>query len=178
LFEDDGIKTTSRLQSFGAAAFRQLDLAFTEKVLILPGIRYNYYMKKVDFDIRTYGGLETNDRQLLTLKRSVYTDQAFAATMDESNFSGHVTVSYKVAGNIHSFAIYSISYKPVGINLGGLPTANGVVLTDLAYIKPEVVKHMELGIKTNPTKNSLFNIVLHITDIKDYQTQVQTAEVV
>ena len=177
LLEGYGIRTQSRLETFGAAVFGQLDWAITDRLHILPGIRYNYDKKKVDFDRKTYGGLETNDPQLLALKRSVYTDQAFIADVDESNISGQVTLSFKPGKNINAFATYSISYKPVGINLGGLPTANGQILTDLATIKPEDVNHFELGAKTSPTKNSTLNITLHNTVIKDYQTQVQTAEV-
>jgi iron complex outermembrane receptor protein len=177
LFEGYGIRTNSRLKTFGAAVFGQLDWAITEKLHVLPGIRYNYDKKEVDFDRKTYGGLDTEDPALLALKRAVYTDQAFTANVDESNFSGQLTVSYKVRSDINAFATYSLSYKPVGVNLGGLPTANGEVLTDLARIKPEGVTHYEIGVKTTPSRNFIFNVVVHQTDIKDYQTQVQTAEV-
>ncbi len=177
LFEGYGIKTRSRLQTFGAAVFGQLDWAITEKLHVLPGIRYNYDRKKVDFDRQTYGGLETEDPALLALKRAVYTNQAFNADVDESNISGQLTVSYKVRSDINAFATYSLSYKPVGINLGGLPTSNGEVMIELARIKPENVTHYEVGVKTTPTRNFIFNIVAHQTIVKDYQTQVQTAEV-
>lgn len=177
LFEGYGIRTNSRLQTFGAAAFGQLDWAITPKLHVLPGIRYNYDKKKVDFDRQTYGGLQTEDPALIALKRAVYTDQAFNADVDESNFSGQLTVSYKLRQDINAFATYSLSYKPVGINLGGLPTANGEILIDLARIKPEGVTHYEVGVKTSPARNFIFNLVAHQTDLKDYQTQVQTAEV-
>ena len=177
LLDGYGIRTRSSLATFGAAVFGQLDWTITERLHLLPGVRYNYDKKEVDFDRKTYGGLETNDPQLLAIKRSVYTDQAFTADVDESNLSGQLTLSFKANNNINTFATYSISYKPVGINLGGLPTANGHVLTELATIKPEDVNHFELGVKTSPTKTSTLNITLHNTVIKDYQTQVQTAEV-
>ncbi len=177
LLEGYGIKTKSRLQTSGAAVFGQLDWAITSKLHLLPGIRYNYDKKKVDFDRKTYGGLVTDDPALLAIKRAVYTDQQFAADVDESNFSGQVTVSYKATNSFSSFATVSTSYKPVGVNLGGLPTANGQVLTDLARIKPEFVKHAEFGIKTTPTSTSIFNVTLFNTEIEDFQTLVQTAEV-
>lgn len=177
LFDGFGIKTTSRLQSLGAAAFGQLDWAITERLHVLPGIRYNYDQKEVDFSRQTYGGLQTDDSALKALKNAVYTNQAFTADAEESNFSGQITLSYKASKRINTFATYSNSYKPVGVNLGGLPTANGEVLVDLARIKPEFVTHGEFGIKTTPTQNSIFNVVYHHTDIKDFQTQVQTAEV-
>ena len=50
-------------------------------------------------------------------------------------------------------------------------------MIDLATIKPEYVTHYEIGIKTKPTENSTLNLVYYNTDIKDFQTQVQTAEV-
>lgn len=177
LFDGYGIKTTSRLKSTGAAVFAQVDWAITPKFHVLPGIRYNYDAKDVNYDRVTYGGLQTTNPQLLALKRLVYTDQAFVTDAQESNFSGGLTVSYKPTDQINAFATYSISYKPVGVNLGGLPTANGEVLIELARIKPENVRHYEFGVKTTPTKNTIFNIVFHHTEIKDYQTQVQTAEV-
>jgi iron complex outermembrane recepter protein len=177
LFEGFGIRTRSRLQTWGAAVFGQLDWAITDELHVLPGLRYNYDKKDVDFDRKTYGGLQTTDPQLLALKAAVYTDQAFTASVDESNFSGQFTVTYKARNNVNSFATYSISYKPVGVNLGGLPTANGQVMIELARIKPEYVNHFEIGVKTSPAKNAILNIVYHHTDIKDYQTNVQTAEV-
>ena len=177
LFEGYGIKTTSRLKSFGGAVFGQLDWAITDRLHVLPGLRFNYDKKEVDYDRRTYGGLQTDDPDLIALKNIVYTNQTFTADVDESNFSGQLTLSYKASSRVNAFATYSTSYKPIGVNLGGLPTASGKVLTELARIKPESVRHIEVGVKTTPTANSTVNLVFHKTDIKDYQTQVQTAEV-
>lgn len=177
LLEGYGIRTKSNLTTLGAAIFGQIDLAITKKLHILPGIRYNYDRKKVDFSRETYGGLQTDDPELIALKRVVYTDQRFDADVDGSNFSGQVTLSFRATNRISSFATYSTSYKPVGINLGGLPTSNGQVLTDLARIKPEFVSHLEAGVKTTPARNSIFNVTIYQTEIDDYQTQVQTAEV-
>ncbi|HEV7348238.1 TonB-dependent receptor [Telluribacter sp.] len=177
LLDGYGIRTTSRLQSFGGAVFGQLDWALTDKLHLLPGIRFNYDQKDVDYKRETYGGLPTTDPALLAIKNAVYTNQAFNANVRENNFSGQLTVAYKASGQFNTFATYSNSYKPVGVNLGGLPTANGQVLTDLARVKPEYVTHFEAGIKTRPSAQSTLNLVVHNTDIKDYQTQVQTAEV-
>lgn len=177
LFDGYGIKTTSSLKSLGAAVFGQLDWAITEKLHLLPGIRYNYDKKDVDYSRVTYGGLQTNDPALLALKRLVYSDQAFVANAEESNFSGQLTLAFKAHENVNSFVTYSTSYKPVGVNLGGLPTLGGLPMLELATIKPEYVKHFEAGVKTKPGKNTILNAVFFTTDINDYQTQVQTAEV-
>jgi iron complex outermembrane recepter protein len=177
LFDGFGIQTNSRLQSFGAAIFGQLDWAITDRLHVLPGLRFNYDKKEVNYDRKTYGGLQTTDPDLLALKALVYTDQQFDANVDENNFSGQLTVAYKANSSINAFVTASTSYKPIGVNLGGLPTANGKAMTELAQVKPEYVKHFEAGLKTRPTANSILNAVFHYTNVNDYQTSVQTAEV-
>ncbi|GAB2799062.1 TonB-dependent receptor [Rhabdobacter roseus] len=177
LFDGYGIRTTSRLQSFGGAVFGQVDWAITSKLHLLPGIRFNYDKKEVDYSRQTYGGLQTTDPALIALKNAIYTNQAFQVDVEENNFSGQLTLAYKASSQFNAFATYSNSFKPVGVNLGGLPTASGAVLIDLARVKPEYVTHYEVGVKTRPTPQSTLNLVFHNTDIKDFQTQVQTAEV-
>lgn len=176
LFDNFGIKTTNRLRSTSAAIFGQVDWAVSDKFHVLPGIRYNYDKKIANYKRETYGGLQTTDPALLALKNGVYTNQAFDTDVDETNFSGQLTAQYKASSRLNAFGTYSISYKPVGINIAGLPTASGRVLTELARVKPEFVTHYEFGVKTRPTPNTVLNVVLHNTAIKDYQTQVQTPE--
>lgn len=176
LLDGYGIRTTSRLKTLSAAVFGQLDWAITDRLHVLPGLRYNYDDKKVDFNRKTYGGLETTDPALLALKALVYTDQAFNANTDNTNLTGQLTVSFKANNNINTYATFSTNYKPVGLNLGGLPTSGGKPMLELAEIKPEYVQHYEVGIKTTPTASSTLNLAVYNTDIRDYQTQVQTAE--
>ena len=177
LFDGFGTKTTSRLKTLGAAVFSQVDWSITENLHLLPGLRFNYDKKDVDYKRETYGGLQTTDPALLALKNALYTNQAFSFSVNENNFSGQVTLAYKPTKSINTFATFANSYKPVGVNLGGLPTASGVTLIELARVKPEYVTHYEIGVKTKPSSQSILNITLYNTDIKDYQTQVQTAEV-
>jgi iron complex outermembrane receptor protein len=176
LFDNFGIRTTNRIRSTGLAAFGQLDWAITDRIHFLPGIRYNYDKKIANYKRETYGGLQTTDPALVALKNAVYTNQAFDTDVSSDNFSGQLTVQYRAGSAINAFATYAISYKPVGINIGGLPTANGQVLIDLAKVKPEFVKHLEFGLKTKPSPSSVLNLVFYNTEINDFQTQVQTPE--
>lgn len=177
LFDGFGTKTTSRLKTLGAAVFSQVDWSITENLHLLPGLRFNYDKKDVDYKRETYGGLQTTDPALLALKNALYTNQAFNFSVNENNFSGQVTLAYKPTKSVNTFVTFANSYKPVGVNLGGLPTASGVTLIELARVKPEYVTHYEIGVKTKPSSQSILNITLYNTDIKDYQTQVQTAEI-
>jgi iron complex outermembrane receptor protein len=176
LFDNFGIRTTNRIRSTGLAVFAQADWSITDRIHILPGIRYNYDKKIANYKRETYGGLQTTDPALIALKNGVYSNQAFDTDVSEGNFSGQLTLQYRANNAINAFGTYSLSYKPVGVNIGGLPTANGQVLLDLARVKPEFVTHVEFGVKTKPSPRSVLNVVFHNTEIKDYQTQVQTPE--
>jgi iron complex outermembrane receptor protein len=176
LFEGYGIKTNAKIHSTSAAVFGQLDWAVTDRLHVLPGLRYNYDQKDADYDRKTYGGLQTNDPALIALKKLVYTDQAFTSDTDDTDFSGNITVSYKATEKINGYATYAKSYKPVGVNVAGLPSLAGQPILELAVIKPEDVNHYEVGIKTSPLKNSILNLTYFNTEIKDFQTNVQAAE--
>jgi iron complex outermembrane receptor protein len=106
----------------------------------------------------------------------VYSAQAFQADVDDTNLSGQVTLNFQPTTSINTFATFATSFKPVGLNLGGLPTANGEVLIELAVIKPERVLHYEIGVKTSPSRNSIVNLTLFNTEIRDFQTLVQAAD--
>lgn len=172
LFDGHGSSTKSRLESLGAAAFANIDWAITPSLHVLPGIRYNYDKKTVDYNREAYGLFETDDPALIAI-RTIYTNQQFRFTTSESNVTGQVTVSFKPADRISTFVTYSTSYKPVGVNLGGLPNVNGQPDLSLAQVKPEYTKHFEFGIKTSPSRSAILNIVGYYTDVDDYQTLVQ-----
>lgn len=177
LFEGYGINTDAKIRSSSAAVFGQLDWAITKRLHILPGLRYNFDKKDADYSRKTYGGLQTTDPALLALKKQVYSDQAFTSSTDNTDFSGNLTITYQATDKINAYATYAKSYKPVGVNVAGLPTnSSGQPLLELSVIRPEKVNHYEVGVKTSPFKNSIFNLAFFNTDIKDYQTNVQAAE--
>ncbi len=176
LLDGYGIRTTNRLQSVTTAFFAQADWNIVKGLHVLPGIRLNYDSKEVEFKRETYGGLDTEDPDLLAIKRAVYNDQEFQASVNEFNPSGQLTVSYDFNKKANVFATYSYSFKPVGINLGGLPRESGRTMLELSRVEPEKVNHFEIGAKTTPLKRFTLNGVFHFTEIKDYQTVVQTPD--
>jgi len=177
LFEGFGVRNRFSIKSLSAAAFANLDYEVLPGLHILPGIRFNYDKKDVSYERTTYGGLQTSDPALLALKNLVYTNQSYVADADENNFTYSLTASYRPNKRINTFATYSTSFKPIGVNVSGLPTVNGVAATDLAVIKPEDTKHYEFGIKTTPIDNFTLNVTLHNSDIENYQTNVQSPEI-
>ncbi len=176
LFDGFGTRTAFALDALSAAAFTQLDLKLTEQLHLLAGLRYNRDTKDATYRREAYGGLQTNDSALNALKRSVYTSQSFDAQVDNTNWSWLATLNYRLHHKANAYLTYSTAYKPVGVNIGGLPVASGEVLVNLAEVKPEYVNHVELGIKSSPIAGATLNVTLYNTDIKDYQTLVQTPD--
>lgn len=177
LLDGYGITTNSTIKSLSAAVFAQVDWEVLNHLHVLPGLRYTYDKKDVDYNRITYGGLQTADPALLALKAAVYANQQFYTSTDNNNLSGNITVSYRPSPKLNAYGTFSTAYKPVGVNVGGLPTTStGEADLSLAVVKPEYVEHYELGVKTKPAKGLIVNVTAFNTDIKDYQTNVQSPQ--
>ncbi|MES1221249.1 MAG: TonB-dependent receptor, partial [Bacteroidota bacterium] len=185
LFEGYGIKTRQSIKSLSAAIFANVDWKIANGIHVLPGIRFNYDKKDVLYDRKTYGGLDTatyngtsaDKKTLQGFKNGVYSNQSYVADANENNLTYQLTLAYRPNKHINTFVTYSTSYKPVGVNVAGLPTiATGEADINLAVIKPEGVKNIELGIKTSPSDNFTLNLTIYNTDIKNFQTNVQSPE--
>jgi len=177
-----GITTNSTIKSLSAAVFGQVDWEILDKLHVLPGIRFTYDKKEVDYYRQTYGGgtisdTDPNAAALRRLKTAVYANQQFNTSTNNNNLSGNLTVSYRPSDKLNTFATYSTAYKPVGVNVGGLPTTStGAADLSVAVVKPEYVQHYELGLKTKPITGAVLNVTAFRTDIKDYQTNVQSPQ--
>lgn len=176
LFDGYGIKTESSIESVSAAVFANVDWAVTKRFHVQPGLRYNFDKKDVVYDRVTYGGLETDDPALIALKKLVYSDQSFATDADETNLTYSLTLNYKPNERYSIYGTYSTAFKPVGVNVAGLPVIDGQTAVDLATIKPEYVTHYEFGAKTTPVSGLTANITFFYTNIDDYQTNVQSPQ--
>ncbi|MEQ1728825.1 MAG: TonB-dependent receptor, partial [Vicinamibacterales bacterium] len=178
LLEGYGFNQYLNYDNTSAAVFGQLEWSITDRLRVLPGLRLNYDKKNVAFDQRVYGGLQTTVPALTALQRSVLAPQAYTADVDDTNLSGQGTVAFKVAKTINTYATYATSFKSVGLNLNGVPTdAQDRPVLTAATVKPEDVKHVELGIKTEPFRGVTANVAFYDTQIKDFQAQVVNAGV-
>lgn len=176
----DGYGQTSDIQStnVSAALFGQLEWSLTDRLRLLPGLRFNYDQKTVDYDTQIYGGLQTANPALIALQRSILGPQAYQADVNDTNVSGQVTAAYRIGNSVNAFATYATSFKSVGLNLAGVPTdAAGRPALEAATVKPEDERHLEVGLKTEPLPGVPANVTLYNTDIRDYQAQVVNASV-
>jgi len=153
---------TSRLDTVSAALFGQLDWAITERLHLLPGLRYNYDEKDVDFVQRVLNVPELPP-DAPTPPAPAYSNQEAVRTDDDTNLSGQLTLAYAAGERINYYATYATSFKSIGINLGGGPAIE---------IPPEDVQHVEIGLKSTPFDGVTANLTAYNTEVRDYQTQV------
>lgn len=177
LLDGVGSSTKPSLDTSSAALFGQLEWQLEEQWRLQTGLRYNYDDKSVDFSRTPYfrGDESQFTAQQLAARRSVYGAQSFTSSTSDTNLTGLVSLVFDVTSNVNTYLTYSTSYKPVGLNLGGLPGGSTPDLS-VAEVKPEKVDHIEFGAKSQPTDNTTFNLALYQTEIEDYQTLVQVPD--
>ena len=161
-----------------AAIFGQVDVAVTDRLRLLPGLRFNYDRKRVDFDQQIYGGLQTSDPALVALQLSVLAPQQYQANVGDTNVSGQFTASYRLSARANAYATYATGFKSVGLNLNGVPTdAQNQPVLSAAVVKPEDVRNVEVGMKTQIVRGVTANVTAYDTEIENFQTQVTNASV-
>jgi iron complex outermembrane recepter protein len=161
---------TSELNTVSAALFGQIDWAITEKLHLLPGVRLNYDQKDVDYIQRAID-VPT------PAPPGAYGNSEFVVDVDDTNVSGQLTLAYHAADKVNAFATYSTGFKSVGVNLGGLPLTaaelqDPELVRQIARVRPEDVRHIELGVKFSPTRRTAANFTGFQTNIEDFQTVV------
>ena len=178
LLDGYGFDQYVAFENVSAAVFGQLAWSVTDRLRLLPGLRFNYDQKEVTFDQEVYGGLQTTNPALIALQRSIFAPQAYDANVDDTNLSGQMTVAYKLATGVNTYATYATGFKSVGLNLNGLPTdALDRPVLSAATVRPEDERHIEFGVKTEPFRGVTANVTAYDTEITDFQAQVVNAGV-
>ena len=178
-----GQKTDILSDHTSAALFGNVNWKVTDQLTISPGLRFNYDEKNGHYIATVYGGLDTSGANatsaaLRALQRNVLSPQNYESSGSDDNLSGQLTVSYDFADNIHAYATYATAFKTFGLNNNGVPLDSlGNVAVQLATVKPEDEKHIEIGVKTNPLPGVTANLAAFQTTIDDYQVNVVNGQV-
>src|SRR5690606_4505785 len=154
---------TSKLDTVSAALFTQLDFALTDRLHLLPGLRYNYDQKQVDWAQRLVFTPPPVAPGAPPPPNTVYSDSTAVRDEDDTNVSGQLTLSFDASDRINYYATYATAFKSIGVNLGGGPAIQ---------IPPEDVTHLEIGLKSTPRPGTIANLTLFNTVIENFQTQV------
>jgi iron complex outermembrane receptor protein len=178
LLDGYGFNQYVKYGNTSAALFGQVEMSITDRLRLLPGLRFNYDQKDVDFDQQVYGGLQTSNPALIALQQSIFAPQTYQADVDDTNLSGQITAAYRISQKVNAYATYATGFKSVGLNLNGLPTdAANQPVTAAATVKPEDVRNVEVGLKTELLRGVTANVTAFDTEIKNFQTQVTNAGV-
>jgi iron complex outermembrane receptor protein len=152
----------SQLDTESAAIFAQIDWAITDRLHLLPGLRFNYDKKEANFAQRVFNIPELPPDSP-TPPAPAYSASTAVRGDKDTNISGQLTLAFKQSAQINYYATFATAFKSIGVNLGGGPAIE---------IPPEDVRHFEIGLKSNPTARSTANLALFNTVTKDFQTQV------
>jgi iron complex outermembrane recepter protein len=167
-----GQRVQSRSGHTSAALFGQLEWHVTDKLSVLPGLRFNYDEKSGYYRAQTYGG-NTAPAGAAALQASILQPLAYETSGEDDNISYNLTLAYEVTPQINAYATYATAFKTFGLNNNGIPVdgANNPLL-NLASIKPEDTRHIEAGIKTEPAPGVIANFAAYRTAIDDFQVSV------
>jgi iron complex outermembrane recepter protein len=181
----DGLTANNdiRLKNFSGAIFGKLNWDVTDQITLSPGIRVNYddkvgsYVSVVTDGqgrlVPATGGNPRQVEQRTALTPQEFRDEAYRAW----NVSYDFTASYKPGRDVLLYATYAHTFKSGGLNLNGVPVANGVAQVQFAQVDPEKVDHFELGAKTQFwDRKATFNLTGFWTEIKDYQALVNDGQ--
>jgi iron complex outermembrane recepter protein len=172
-----------RLKNFSGALFGKLNWKVTEQITLSPGIRLNYDDKVGSYVsivrdgqgnlVPATGGAPRQIEQRSALTPQSFIDEAYRAW----NVTYDFTASYKPSRDVLLYATYAHTFKSGGLNLNGVPVANGVAQTQFAQVDPEKVDHVEVGVKTQFwDRKATFNVTGFWTVIKDYQALVNDGQ--
>jgi len=181
----DGLTAANdiQLKNFSGALFGKLNWKVTDQITLSPGVRVNYDDKVGSYVsivrdgqgnlVPATGGTPRQVEQRTALTPQAFIDEAYRAW----NVTYDFTASYKPSRDILLYATYAHTFKSGGLNLNGVPVANGVAQTQFAQVDPEKVDHFELGVKTQFwDRKATFNVTGFWTVIKDYQALVNDGQ--
>ena len=181
----DGLTATNdiRLKNTSLALFAQLGWHVTNSLTIQPGARLNFdkkdgFYRSVVTDgaanLVQFGPTDTVTRDRL----GVLAPQFFEPRYKAWNFSYDVTASYRLRPALNVYATYARTFKSGGVNLNGVPNDNaGNPLIAAGTVKPERVRHMDAGIKSQFFGLRVTaNLAAFRTEIRDFQALVNNGQ--
>jgi len=164
-YEGQQSAITSQLDTVSAALFTQFDFTIGERLHLLPGLRYNFDKKEVNWKQQALN-IPVIPAGSPNPPSPVYTNASAIVEDDDTNLSGQLTVAFDASDRINYYATYATAFKSIGVNLGP-PPPGGVFIE----IPPEDLTHIELGLKSSLDSGATLNLSLFNTTVKDYQTQ-------
>ena len=152
LLDGYGYNQTVNYGNTSAALFGQLQWSVTDRLRVLPGLRFNYDTKNVDFNQQVYGGLQTTNP---ALDRAAAVDPRAAGLQGgrqrhESVRTGHRRVQDLGEGERLRDVCHRLQVGRPQPERRADRRGNNQPVLSAATVKPEDVRNYEVGIKTTP----------------------------
>lgn len=174
---------TQYLKNTSLALYGQVSWKVTDAFTIQPGVRLNYdkkegFYQRLVFDGQGNPVLFGQTDPIKVAQRGVLSPQVSAPEFSDTNFSYDLTASYRVTPGVMAYATYAKTFKTGGINQNGLPTDSaGNPILAAGTIKPESVRHIEAGLKTEFwERRAILNLAAFRTTVEDYQATVTNGQ--
>lgn len=155
------------------AAFGQATWHATDELSVTAGLRFTHEDKTGLFDQYTAAG---NDLSVLSpadrttaqaLRDAIYPVKRYTTGLKDDALTGQISVAYKIAPDVLTYATYSRGSKSGGLSLGDLPA--GVT----PVVKPETIDAWEIGVKSQFLDRAVtLNASAYWTEVQDYQAGV------
>lgn len=169
-FESDSI-IEPRTKSY--AAFGQLTWNISDALKLTGGLRFTHEDKTGLFDQRTVAGndlstLSAADRATAQgLRDALYPAVNYTVATKNDALTGQLSLAYKIAPDVLTYASYSRGSKSGGLSLGSLPAGVSPV------VKPETIDAYEVGLKSQFwNRRVTFNAAAFWTEVNNYQAAI------
>ena len=143
---------TSQLDTVSAALFTQFDFTIGERLHLIPGLRYNYDKKEVDWRQQALN-IPVIPAGSPSPPAPVYTNAAAVVEDDDTNVSGQLTLAFDASDRINYYATYATAFKSIGVNLGPPPPGGAFIEIppeDLTPHRTRLEEHSEAGDHPKP----------------------------
>src|SRR5690606_9947431 len=111
-----GQRAEIRSDHTSTALFGQLEWKVTDRLRILPGVRFNWDEKSGFYRTQTYGGVDYADGTPgRNYQLSVLRPLSYASEGEDDNISYNLTLAYDIADNVNAYATYSTAFKTFGL---------------------------------------------------------------
>lgn len=171
----DGFQSDSIIEPHtkSYAAFGQATWHVTDALSLTEGLRFTHEDKVGVFDQHTVSGNDlstlspTDRRTAQGLRDAIYPAIYYRTALKDDALTGQVSLAYRLAPEIMTYASYARGSKSGGLGLGQLPAGISPV------VRPETIDAFEAGVKSQFfDRRVTANIAAYLTEVADYQSTI------
>ena len=154
----------ARQRTWSYALFTDNELPLTDQLSLVAGYRFTYEMRKVEGS----GNVTFNDGTIeFANQLNLGAANGFGGTVTTRS-SGRIGLNWRPSENILGYVSFAESFKSGGFDAGFF---NNIATLTVPY-RPEIVRSVELGVKTDPLRNLRVNADVFYMNFEDPQARL------